>query len=430
MIQDLFTAGSRCSFAAIALIIVAPTLSLFVPGFGSSLLYLLMILCVISFASSGRRNALSVAPGYWRVLAVGASCLLAGILVAQWAHGQWHASSVEKAIRILCVLPLVYFFGKISAQRLRHVQWGFMLGALSGAWALIMPKVVFPAADGTARPDTASFTLYNTVGFANLVMLFSTLTLASLGWQVTRFTRSERILKIGIALIGYWGVLVSQTRTSLLAIPVFLVIAFLAHSRTSWRGKAMLAAATIAALAILASTNVFKERVQLAVSETEQCASQPNTESSVCIRFQLLRAAGAMFKEHPMVGAGDGQRFGKKMQDLADQGVISDFVAKNWGETHNDLSYMAATYGLIGLVPFLLVIYGIPTWYFVRHLRLRDYVCVTASTMGLILVLGFLAFGLTEMMFRSMRTVSFYVVLLALFLALSAPSSSSARVKS
>ena len=423
MIKEFLPAGSRCSLAAVALLVAAPPLSLFISGAGSALLYLLLILCAISFACSGFRNDLSVQPRYWRALIIVACAMLLCILVAQWAHGQWHSSSVEKAFRILCVVPLVFFFGKIPARRLRHVQWGLMLGALSGAWALISPRVVFPSADGTARPDTASFTLYNTVGFANLVMLFSTLTLASLGWQLTRFGKIERALKIGVAALGFYGVLVSQTRTSLLAIPVFLIIAYLALSRTSWRGKALFAAATIATLAILASSSIFKERMQVAVNETEQCASQPNTESSVCIRFQLLRAASVMFKEHPWVGAGDGQRFTGKMQELAERGVISRFVAKNWGETHNDLSYMAATYGVMGLVPFMLVIYGVPVWYFVRHLRARDYVGVTASMMGLILVLGFLAFGLTEMMFRSMRTVSFYVVLLALFLALSAPPS-------
>ncbi len=424
MTKDLIPAGSRCGLAAVALLIAAPTLSLFLAGAGSSLLYLLMILCAISFASSGLRNALAVPHGYWRPLTTVACALLFCILTAQWMQGHWHSSSLEKAFRIFCVVPLVYFFCKIPARQLHHSQWGFMMGALSGAWALIMPKVVFPEVDGTARPDTASFTLYNTVGFANLVMLFSTLTLASLGWQVTRYRKTERALKIAIASIGFYGVLLSQTRTSLLAIPVFLAIAYLALSRTSWRGKALFAAVTIAALAILASSNIFKERMQIALSETEQCVDQPKTESSVCIRFQLLRAAGDMFKQHPVVGVGDGPQFVKKMQESADRGVISRFVADNWGETHNDLSYVAATYGLMGLIPFFLSIYGVPTWYFVRHLRLREHVCVTAAMMGLVLVLGFLAFGLTEMMFRSMRTVSFYIVLLALFLALSAPSSS------
>lgn len=427
MTKDLIPASSPCSLATVALIIAAPSLSLFIAGAGSTLLYLLLILCAISFVSSGLRNTLAVSHGYWRPLTVVVCALLLCILTAQWVQGHGHASSLEKAFRVLCVVPLVYFFCKIPARRLQHTQWGLMLGALSGAWALVMPKAVFPEVDGIARPDTASFTLYNTVGFANLVMLFSTLTLASLGWQVTRFRKTERALKIVVAAIGFYGVLVSQTRTSLLAIPVFLVIAFLALSRTSWRGKALFAGLTIAALALLVTSNIFKERMQIALNETEQCVSQPNTESSVCIRFQLLRAAGEMFKQHPVVGVGDGQQFAKKMQESADRGVISRFVANNWGETHNDLSYVAATYGLMGLIPFFLSIYGMPTWYFVRNLRLRENVCVTAAMMGLVLVLGFLAFGLTEMMFRSMRTVSLYIVLLALFLALSAPSSSTRR---
>jgi len=423
MTQDSSFTGSRCGLAAVALLIAAPPLSLFIAGAGSTLLYLMLILCAISFASSGLRNALAVPHGYWRPLIVAVCALLLCILMAQWVQGHWHSSSVEKAFRILCIVPLVYFFCKIPMHLLRHTQWGLMLGTLSGAWALVMPRAVFPEVNGMARPDTASFTLYNTVGFANLVMLFSTLTLASLGWQVSRYAKTECAVKIFVAAIGLYGVLVSQTRTSLLAVPVFLVIAFLALSRTSWRGKALFAGLTLAALALLFSSNIFKERMQIALNETEQCVSQPNTESSVCIRFQLLRAAGEMFKQQPIVGVGDGKQFVKKMQEFADRGLIARYVANNWGETHNDLSYVAATYGLIGLIPFFLSIYGVPTWYFVRNLRLRIAGHVTPAMMGLILVLGFLAFGLTEMMFRSMRTVSFYIVLLALFLALSAPSS-------
>lgn len=423
MNQKHFFPNTPSSHIATLLLVACPPLSLYLSGAGSLLLYALLLLSVVSFSTSGfTPDAARPGPAYWRPLLLITVVLFVAIVVAQIAHHKLHASSLEKAARIFCIVPLVYFFCKLQARHLRQVQWGFVLATLGGAWALIFPLAVFVAPDGSLRPDTASFTLYNTVGFANLVMLFSTLTLASLGWVLTPFKRLEMAIKVIVALIGYYAVLMSQTRTSLLAVPVFLAIAFIADSRTSWRGKTLLASATLAILVVLSSSTIVKERIELARQESGQCADQPQTDSSVCIRFQLLRAATAMFKENPFFGTGDGERFTQSMHSLADRGLISRFVADHWGETHNDLSYVAATYGLVGLFPFIFAMYGMPAWFFVRHLRQRERACVTASAMGLIIVLGFLAFGLTEMMFRSMRTVSIYVALVGLMLALSAPS--------
>lgn len=407
----------------VLLLVACPPLSLYLSGAGSTLLYALLLLSVVSFFVSGfAPNDMRPGPVYWRPLLIITLVLFAAIVLAQIVHHKLHPSSLEKVARIFCIVPLVYYFCKLPARYMRQVQWAFILGSLAGAWALIFPSAVFVAADGSLRPDTASFTLYNTVGFANLVMLFSTLTLASLGWTLTSFRRIEIALKIIVALVGLYAVLLSQTRTSLLAVPVFLAIAFIADSRASWRGKTILASVALAILVVLGTSTIVKDRLELARQESEQCADQPQTDSSICIRFQLLRAATTMFKENPFFGAGDGERFTQSMHSLADRGLISRLVADHWGETHNDLSYVAATYGLVGLIPFILAMYGMPAWFFVRHLRQREQACVTASAMGLIIVLGFLAFGLTEMMFRSMRTVSIYVALVGLMLALSAPS--------
>jgi O-antigen ligase len=71
------------------------------------------------------------------------------------------------------------------------------------------------------------------------------------------------------------------------------------------------------------------------------------------------------------------------------------------------------------LVAFLLM-YFVPAVMFA--MRLRTHIPLetrVAAAMGLSVCAGFIAFGLTEAMFRSMRMLSFYAVLVAWLLALS-----------
>jgi len=409
---------------ALTLAIVTPTLAFYLPGWSSLVLYTLVLLSAISFTASRGAMPVGTTPlRYWWPLLAAGVLFVAVTLIAQAIHGTWHSSSFEKSMRTVCLLPVVLLYSKIPVERLKHIQWGFIAATWAGAWALIFPKVTFsPAGDAPARPDTLAYTLYNTIGFANMMMLFASFTVASLFWHLTRYRRLETALKLITAGLGYYAMLLSQTRTSLLAIPVFLLIALLVSPRLSRRTALFFVSAVIVVLTVLSTSSIVRERTDEAWREAVECSRNPNTDTSICIRFQLLRAAGTMFSEHPWFGAGDGKLFDQNMQALADRGVISPVVADGWGETHNDISYIAATYGIFGLVPFLLVLFAIPAFYLAAHVRRGPHACCrTAAAMGLLLVLGFLSFGLTEMMFRTMRTLSSYLLFVALFLALSSP---------
>lgn len=98
---------------------------------------------------------------------------------------------------------------------------------------------------------------------------------------------------------------------------------------------------------------------------------------------------------------------------------MSEYTSKNFGEPHNDFFYALANYGLVGLLAFILI-YFAPTLVFVKRLKAQfSNEIKVAAVMGLAVCLGFVVFGLTESMFRSMRMLSFYAVLIAWLLALS-----------
>jgi O-antigen ligase len=78
-----------------------------------------------------------------------------------------------------------------------------------------------------------------------------------------------------------------------------------------------------------------------------------------------------------------------------------------------------ASHGLLGLAALLLM-YLAPIWIFAR--RLAAHVAQparVAAAMGLVLCIGFFVFGWTELILRGIRTLSFYIMIMAWLLALS-----------
>lgn len=411
------------AWSAWLLVVLAATLPAFsiIRSSAASTVYYVMILAVLAWlAQPSTRQVVCADPErrHWRPLAWGAGMFLLLVVLAQAANGSLPDSGLEKTLRFAFMVPMVLVFRAIEVRKLQHVQWGVVGAALLMGGLLIFPPVV----DGT-RPYTAMYSRYNAVEFGNLAMLFGVLCVFLCDWRVTRHVRIEVLIKLLAAFVALYGFVLSATRTGWLAVPVFLLIGSVLILRRSWQARivALVAAAGFLVIAATLGTGL-KDRVEVGVSEFAQCHEQPLTDSSICIRMQLARAAVNLFQESPWVGVGTGERFRNSLQAQADKGAISPFVAANYGEPHNDLLHYLAGYGVLGALGALLFIYVLPAWYFARFFmtapqgRRR-----LVAAMGLVVCLGFAAFGLTEMMFRSMVTASLYSVWVAVLLALSAP---------
>jgi O-antigen ligase len=102
------------------------------------------------------------------------------------------------------------------------------------------------------------------------------------------------------------------------------------------------------------------------------------------------------------------------------QGIVSDFThAQRFGEPHSDIMYSLASHGLMGLAALLLM-YLAPAWIFARRLSAKVAAPArVAAAMGLVVCVGLFAFGWTELILRTLRTLSFYSMSIAWLLALS-----------
>ncbi|HYG44146.1 MAG TPA: O-antigen ligase family protein [Bordetella sp.] len=409
---------SRYTTLVAILVGLLPVLTLTVGG-GSGLFYFLSLICALILGAAP-------APLRWEPLRryrslVLALCLpLAAAVISQTLNAEWNGAEIERGLRIALGFPcLLAAFLLLDRNRLRQFAWGPLI-----AGAAATAVVAYLAGPSLRRPPTPQF---NAVGYGNLMLLMAVLCLYSLNWKLTRYTKMERALKIAVTAITFGGFILTQTRTGWMAIPVFAAIGLVLARwpREPLRAVAMLVTIVLGATAIGASSSALRERVAGGVREIQQCLTvAPTADTSMCIRLQLWGASAKIISVDPWSGIGGGSSFADALQQRAAAGEVSAYVAANFGEPHNDLLMALVSYGMLGGIA-LLTLYLAPAWLFLRRLRYGlPQVQRTAAAMGLAVCLGFAVFGLTELMFRGMRSVSLYVTLIALLAALSAPVSS------
>ena len=343
--------------------------------------------------------------------ALGLSVL--AIVISQWVNDTWSGSEFERALRLMLGLLLV--FAAMRRLPATHLRWP-IVGTLAACW-ITATAILSLAWESGGRPRTEE---YNAVTYGNLTLLFGVLVVYSLGWRLTRWRRTEVLIKLTSAAAAFSGFLVTETRTGWLAVPLFVLVgvALFNHRTSLWRGVALGAIIMIGVAAVGTSSPALRHRAQVGMQEVGHCRTAPLTDSSMCIRLQLWSAAWHMFEGNPLSGVGGGKPFVRELQNAGARGEVSAFVAKNFGEPHNDMLYALATSGILGGLA-LLAVYLAPAWLFMRRLlipTLETAVRVPAA-MGLAVCLGFALFGTTELMFRGMRTVSFYAVTVAWLLA-------------
>jgi O-antigen ligase len=139
-------------------------------------------------------------------------------------------------------------------------------------------------------------------------------------------------------------------------------------------------------------------------------------QSSLGQRLQMWRVAWQMFKSAPLTGIGTAA-YMDRAEQMALAGKAPPITAI-YDHPHNEILDALATRGLVGLAALLLLL-GVPGWLFARGLDSQDPARMGASLAGLMVVVGFVVFGLTETMLVHSITLGWYAIMAALFLVTS-----------
>ena len=409
------------SLIVLLLVAALPVSMLTDLGHASGMFYALIAVCAMQcFLGAGATRATVAALAPYRGLAWALSAWVGVLIISMLYDHRLLDSEIERTLRI-SLGPLIVLGACLTLipQWLRQSVWGMAAAAWAATW-----YAVWLSWPNFRRPEDVP--QYNAVSYSNLLLLLAVITAYSIGWQLTRFPRIEKAVKILTLIIGVVGLVATQSRSGWMAIPIYLVIGLALAGKRVGRTKLIVAglAGIALAAALFASNPILRDRAQDLVDEVRVCEARPTTVSSVCIRIQLWRAAWTMFTRSPIIGNGSMDGFPRELQKLVDAKEISNFTITEMGgfdEPHNDMLFAMASHGVIGLVALLLV-YLAPATIFARRLSLDlPQQTRVAAAIGLAVCLGFMAYGLTELMFRGMRTMGFYAVMMGWALALSDP---------
>ncbi|MCA1248337.1 O-antigen ligase family protein [Massilia sp. MS-15] len=387
------------------LVFLFPFLSLITPsGIGfSSIAFVLALLCV------PRKAWAAMAPHWreirWVVAAFGFYFAFALLCVLVRPETRW--DYLDKPSRMFLGLSAAMLV--VLARPPRAVLWwGVIGGALAAlpfiAWQRIVLDIYRPG--GFLNPIT----------FGDIALALALVAMAA-AIDYRHSARKALWPALG-ALAGLGATLLSGTRGGwialVLAAILFLTYARLLHSRPV--RLLLIGSFTLFASTFFIPAFGVQERVGQGMHDVRTWLDGGSALSNIGIRLELWTGARYIIAQHPLFGL-DPLSVRAELKELAQQGVIQDVVLP-FEHLHNDVLQAQATGGVFGLLAYAGILLA-PFLFFARSIgrsARRSMPQFAPAMAGMLVVLAYFGFGLTEVIFWSLKGSMFYVLMVALLM--------------
>ena len=233
----------------------------------------------------------------------------------------------------------------------------------------------------------------------------------------------KRLLGILSFSLAMFAAYLTGSRNAWLVLVILAVLSPFLHP-SAIRTRYLFSAYAILAMAIyftfFAMENHISRRANLAIEQTYQYFNQYKSDDyykqpltgSANIRLEQWRIAIQAFKGAPLFGYGGGNagRIENRyiQQGLGHPDLYNPKADTNISGIHSTYFETLLTEGIIGLF-IVMLFYGYPLWVFIRLRKKAPY----PSTLGIVLVLSYMLFGLTENPLTSDGFSSLYLTALA-----------------
>lgn len=387
-----------------ALVFLFPCLSL-VTLFGVGLASFLFLLTALLFYKQGRAALiLHWHETRWVVLSFLFYFAFAGLCFA--LRPEAPLSNVERPARMFFAVSALMLVLAAKPPR-RALWWGVIAGALVALPLVSWQRLVL----GEDRPGG----LLNAITFGDLALCLALLSMVA-AVDFRHNTRQALWPAVG-ALAGLAASLMTGTRGGWIALAVAALV-FLRHGRLvpSRRVRALL---LVSFALFVASYFVpalgMQARVVQGIADVRLWMDGATAFSNVGIRLELWKSATILIGEHPWFGL-DPASYKEALARLAVAGRV-DPVVLPMPHLHNEALQALVTGGVFGFAAWLAIM-ATPLVFFARCLRGgADTAARFAPALaGLLVVLSYFSFGLTEVIFWSVKGSLFYALMVFLLM--------------
>jgi O-antigen ligase len=395
------------------LVFLFPFLSLITPsGIGfSSIAFVLAFLCV-------PRKAWLALGRHWRDIRWVVAAFAFNLLVALACvllRPETAASYADKPSRMLLGLSAAALVLLAKPNR-ATLWWGVIAGAVAALPFVAYQRVVLDV----LRPGG----FLNPITFGDLALCLCLVALAA-AIDYRHSTRKAILPALG-ALAGLAAMIVTGTRGGWVALALAAIL-FLTYARLLRSRRVRLL--VVGSFALFASTFFIPatgmlQRVGQGVYDVQTWMDGGSAFTNVGIRLELWTGARYLIEEKPLFGR-DPVTVRQDLRRLVEQGKLQDVVLAP-DHLHNDALQAMATGGVFGLLAWIGIL-ATPFAFFARALGRGAYrgespLSPQAAQMfapalaGMLVVLSYFSFGLTEVIFWSLKGSMFYALMVFLLM--------------
>lgn len=400
---------ARAQWQAGALVFLLPCLALVTAWGVSTMSFLIIVAALYHFSACSAALAAHWPAVRWVVVAFGVNFLFA---TCTWLlRPEAGSGSMGKPLRMLLSLAALALV--LAARPARAWLWrGVAAGAIGGALLVGYQRIVL----GLERPGG----LMNAITSGDILILFGLLALVGMaGAACLRRSGWQALGAVG-ALAGFAGSVMTGTRGGWIA--VLLVLALLARYGSAvrpWRTLAAgLAGVALLAVAWMVPATGVNARIAQGVADVNSYMDGGSAYTNIGIRLAVWDGAMVLAAERPLLGA-DYPTYRRELARHVAEGRL-DPVVLPVVHFHNDALQALVAGGVVGLLVWCATL-AAPAWFFVRMLALRDAAAGRRhlpALAGLVVVTSYFAFGLTEVIFWSVRATLLYALLVCMLMGL------------
>lgn len=314
----------------------------------------------------------------------------------------------ERYLRIIGIIPIYLLLVRLNIQ----IYKPLVLGVVFSAFILLLVGLYEMFVLHKPFMEGAYYTiLYGYVSVLNLFLLVLTL-------LIENMTNSKKIFYFIACVLLLVCVIFAQSRAPWLAtifIFIFLVSVIMFTKKIKITLKSSVIGMVVMFLVIGLNIERIEERINTGVENVVNHKFNQVSETSLGIRLDLWKDSINLFLDSPVLGTGVGD-FDFDRNIMIAQGLTPS--TPSYGHAHNQFLDSLATTGVLGIIGLLVGVFIIPFWYFLKQFNVTDNDKIKYfSLAGMVVVIGFVFFGMGEVWLARNPTANVYAFLLAILLA-------------